>query len=118
MSWAIREKDYSQRKACALVGMEPKTFRHTSTRPDDEPIRCRLRELASQRRRFGYRRLGLLLGREGIVLNHKKLYRLYREERLMVRKRGGRKRASAPDRRWRCRRDRTRGGPWTSSAMR
>ena len=93
MSWAIREKDYSQRKACALVGMEPKTFRHTSTRPDDEPIRCRLRELASQRRRFGYRRLGLLLGREGIVLNHKKLYRLYREERLMVRKRGGRKRA-------------------------
>ncbi len=93
MSWAIREKDYSQRKACALVGIEPKTFRHTSTRPDDEPIRCRLRELASQRRRFGYRRLGLLLGREGIVLNHKKLYRLYREERLMVRKRGGRKRA-------------------------
>jgi putative transposase len=93
VSWAIREKDYSQRKACALVGMEPKTFRHTSTRPDDEPIRCRLRELASQRRRFGYRRLGLLLGRGGIVLNHKKLYRLYREERLMVRKRGGRKRA-------------------------
>ncbi len=93
MSWAIREKDYSQRKACALVGLEPKTFRYTSTRPDDEPIRCRLRELASQRRRFGYRRLGLLLGREGIVLNHKKLYRLYREERLMVRRRGGRKRA-------------------------
>jgi putative transposase len=93
VSWAIREKDYSQRKACDLVGMEPKTFRHTSTRPDDEPIRSRLRELASERRRFGYRRLGLLLGREGIVMNHKKLYRLYREERLMVRKRGGRKRA-------------------------
>ena len=93
MSWAIREKAYSQRKACALVGLEPKTFRYTSTRPDDEPIRRRLRELASHRRRFGYRRLGLLLGREGFVLNHKKLYRLYREERLMVRKRGGRKRA-------------------------
>ncbi len=73
--------------------MEPKTFRHTSRRPDDEPILCRLRELASQRRRFGYRRLGLLLGREGIVLNLKKLYRLYREEWLMVRQRGGRKRA-------------------------
>ena len=93
MSWAIQEKSYSQRKACALVGLEPKTFRYISTRPDDEPIRCRLRDLASQRRRFGYRRLGLLLGREGIRLNHKKLYRLYREERLMVRKRGGRKRA-------------------------
>lgn len=89
----MREKSYSQRKACALVAMHTKTFRYTSTRPDDGPIRCRLRELASQRRRFGYRRLGLLLGREGIALNHKKLYRLYREERLMVRKRGGRKRA-------------------------
>lgn len=71
--------------------MEPKTFRYTSTLPEDEPIRRRLRQLASQRRRFGYRRLGLLLGRKGIVLSHKKLYRLYREERLMVRKRGGRK---------------------------
>ena len=53
----------------------------------------RLRELAAQRRRFGYRRLHILLRREGMMLNHKKLYRLYREERLTVRKRGGRKRA-------------------------
>ena len=53
----------------------------------------RLRELAHQRRRFGYRRLGWLLAREGQVMNHKKLYRLYREEKLMVRQRGGRKRA-------------------------
>jgi putative transposase len=52
-----------------------------------------LRELASQRRRFGYRRLGLLLARQGIRLNHKKLYRLYKEERLSVCKHGGRKRA-------------------------
>jgi len=52
-----------------------------------------LRDLASQRRRFGYRRLHILLRREGIEVNHKKLYRLYREERLTVRKRGGRKRA-------------------------
>lgn len=93
MSWAIREKSYSQRKACALVGLEPKTFRRAATRSDDATIRARLRELAGQRRRFGYRRLGLLLRREGIMLNHKKLYRLYREERLTVRKRGGRKRA-------------------------
>jgi putative transposase len=49
--------------------------------------------LASRRRRFGYRRLGLLLGREGIKVSNKKLYRLYTEERLTVRKRGGRKRA-------------------------
>src|SRR4051794_18966980 len=56
-------------------------------------LRRQLRELASQRRRFGYRRLGLMLERQGIMLNRKKLYRLYREERLTVRKRGGRKRA-------------------------
>jgi putative transposase len=56
-------------------------------------LRTRLKELASQRHRFGYRRLGLLLARQGVRINHKKLYRLYREERLSVRKRGGRKRA-------------------------
>ena len=93
MNWAIRDKSYSQRRACALVGLQPKTYRYASTRSDDAPIRHRLLELAQQRRRFGYRRLHLLLRREGVVLNHKKLYRLYREERLMVRKRGGRKRA-------------------------
>jgi putative transposase len=63
------------------------------TEPDTASSLSRLKELASQRRRFGYRRLGLLLARQGIRINHKKLYRLYREERLSVRKRGGRKRA-------------------------
>lgn len=93
MTWAIREKSCSQRRACRLVGLHPKTYRYASRRSDDEDVRIRLRELASHRRRFGYRRLGLLLEREGIELNHKKLYRLYKEERLTVRKRGGRKRA-------------------------
>jgi putative transposase len=64
-----------------------------SKRTGDEELRSKLRELASQRRRFGYRRLGLLLARAGIKLNHKRLYRLYKEERLSVLKRGGRKRA-------------------------
>jgi len=62
-------------------------------RPDDSLLRQRLRELAAERRRFGYRRLGWLLEREGHVMNRKKLYRLYREEKLMVRRRTGRKRA-------------------------
>lgn len=93
MAWAMREKSCSQRRACALVGMDPKTYRYESRRPDDTGIRKRLRELAGQRRRFGYRRLHILLGREGIQLNHKKLYRIYREERLTVRRRSGRKRA-------------------------
>ena len=93
VTWAISERDYSQRRACGLVGLHPKTYRYASTRPDDGTLRIKLKELASQRRRFGYRRLGLLLARQGVRINHKKLYRLYREERLSVRKRGGRKRA-------------------------
>jgi len=93
VTWAVREKSYSQRRACRLVGLHPRTYRYRSKRPSDDGLRKRLRELALQRRRFGYRRLGLLLGREGIRVSNKKLYRLYREERLTVRKRGGRKRA-------------------------
>ena len=93
MTWAVREKGYSQRRACGLVGLHPKTYRYASTRPAMTALRHKLEELASQRRRFGYRRLGLLLERQGIRLNRKKLYRLYKEERLTVRKRGGRKRA-------------------------
>ena len=75
MDWAINEKSYTQRKACHLVGLEPKTYRYRSARPDDTGVRKRLRELAAQRRRFGYRRLHLLLEREGIMMNWKKLYR-------------------------------------------
>lgn len=52
-----------------------------------------MREVAGQRRRFGYRRIGIMLERQGMTMNHKKLYRLYREEGLSVRRRRGRKRA-------------------------
>nr|ADI18735.1 transposase and inactivated derivatives [uncultured Rhizobiales bacterium HF4000_32B18] len=93
MSWAIEKKGYSQRRACALIGMHSRTYRYRSQRPDDAVTRERLKALANERRRFGYRRLHILLRREGIEVNHKKLFRLYREERLTVRRRGGRKRA-------------------------
>jgi len=83
----------SQRRACRLVGIDHSTLCYRRKRPDDAELRKRLRELAHQRRRFGYRRLGWLLAREGHAMNPKKLYRLYREEKLMVRRRGGRKRA-------------------------
>ncbi len=92
MSWAIEEKDYSQRRACTLIGLAPKVYRYRRSE-DDGVLRTRLKALAAQRRRFGYRRLHLLLRREGFTVNHKKLFRIYREERLVVRKRGGRKRA-------------------------
>ena len=93
MTWAITQKNYSQRRACGLVGLEPKTYRYVSKRPGDGEIRARLRVLAGERRRFGYRRLHILLGRDGVQLNLKRLFRLYREERLGLRKQGGRKRA-------------------------
>jgi putative transposase len=83
----------SQRHACRLVGLDRSTLRYQRKRPDDATVRQRLRELAAERRRFGYRRLGWMLAREGHAMNHKKLYRLYREEQLMVRRRRGRKRA-------------------------
>ncbi len=71
----------------------PEDLSLCSRRSADLELRVRLKALASERRRFGYRRLHILLKREGVVLNHKKLFRLYREERLTVRRRGGRKRA-------------------------
>jgi len=89
----IEQHGFSQRRACRLIGIDHSILRYQSKRPDDTPLRQRLRELAQHRRRFGYRRLGWLLVREGHVMNHKKLYRLYRQEKLMVRRHGGRKRA-------------------------
>jgi putative transposase len=83
----------SQRQACRLVGLDRSTLRYRCKRPDDSALRQRLRELAAERRRFGYRRLGWMLAREGHTMNHKKLYRLYHEEKLTVRRRGRRKRA-------------------------
>jgi putative transposase len=85
--------EVSERRACSALGADRTSIRYRSSRPDDAVVRARLRELAAVRRRFGYRRLHILLTREGIVMNHKKLRRLYREERLQVRRRGGRKRA-------------------------
>ena len=68
-------------------------MRYQARRPDDCELRERLKTLAQERRRFGYRRLHVLLRREGHAVNKKRVQRLYREERLMVRQRGGRKRA-------------------------
>ncbi|MEP9371300.1 IS3 family transposase [Mesorhizobium sp. KR1-2] len=83
----------SERRACKAIGCCRMTVRYETTRPDDRALRERMREIARERRRFGYRRLHVLRKREGHVVNHKKLFRLYREEKLAVRRRGGRKRA-------------------------
>ena len=67
----------SERRACRVVGADRKSMRYRSTRPDDADVRMRLRELAQQRRRFGYRRLHILLRRDGLLINRKKTKRLY-----------------------------------------
>lgn len=85
--------EVSERRACAALGADRTSVRYRSSRSDDAALRERLRELAAVRRRFGYRRLHVLMRREGLMINHKKLRRLYREECLQVRRRSGRKRA-------------------------
>jgi len=85
--------DVSQRRACEVLSVDRSSVRYQSVRPDDTPIREAMKKIASERRRFGYRRIHVMLDRQGIVLNLKKLRRLYHEEKLTVRKRGGRKRA-------------------------
>jgi putative transposase len=83
----------SQRRACEALGVDRSSVRYTSIRPDDLELREAMRQVASERRRFGYRRIYLMLERQGLSMNMKKLRRLYREEKLQVRRRGGRKRA-------------------------
>jgi putative transposase len=85
--------ELSERRACRIIGCVRMTVRYLSCRSKDSELRERLKALAHKRRRFGYRRLHVLLRREGFLVNHKRLFRLYREERLTVRRRGGRKRA-------------------------
>lgn len=102
--------EMSERRACRVLGVDRTSVRYQATRPDDGVLRERLKALAQERRRFGYRRLHVLLRREGHAVNKKRIQRLYREEKLTVRRRGGRKRAIgtrrplevplAPNQRW------------------
>lgn len=85
-------------------------MRYRSRRPDDPVCRTRLRELATVRRRFGYRRLHVLMCREGRVMNHKKFRRLYHEERLQMCRCSSAKRALGTRMPMAIRRDRTSAG--------
>ena len=110
MTAAREAHGISERRACSILGADRSSMRYRHQRADDADVRVRLKELAAERRRFGWRRLKLLLAREGMHMNHKRLRRLYVEERLQVRRRGGRKRAlgtrapmtlpQAPNQRW------------------
>ena len=86
MSYVEVEYEMSERHACRLLGLGRSTYRYRARRNElDAELRARLNELAAKRMRFGYRRLTALLVREGIAANHKRVYRLYREEGLAMR---------------------------------
>ena len=107
----MADHDFSERRACRLIGVNRSAWQYEPLRGrssrrfrrwaaslerllrEDDAVRKRMRAIANERRRFGYRRLAILLKREGKGMNLKKVYRLYRDERLTVRKRDGRKRA-------------------------
>jgi len=84
----------SERKACLLVDISTSVYHYQPKRKSDGIVRQRLRELAEERKRFGSPRLHILLKREGLVINHKRTERLYREERLALRKKRRRKGAA------------------------
>jgi len=86
----------SERRACQVVGIARSSYRYRRQAGDQLPLRQRLRELAAVRVRYGYRRLHVLLRREGWPINHKRVYRLYREEGLMIRTKHRKKRVSLP----------------------
>ena len=83
----------SERRACEIAGADRKMVRYQSQRAPDTALRGRLRDLANERRRFGYRRLFVLLRREGEPSGINRIYRLYSEEGLTVRKRKARRKA-------------------------
>ena len=89
----VERHGLSQRRATRLLDVDRSAVRYRRKRKDDDADRKLLRALAAERRRFGYRRLREMARRKGNVMNLKKVYRLYREEGLMVRRRLGRKRA-------------------------
>jgi putative transposase len=88
----VREEGLSERHACGLIGMHRGSCRYQPRKQNDAALRSRLRELAAERPRFGYRRLWVFLRRERTedgeprwLVNHKRVYRLYREEGLAMR---------------------------------
>src|SRR5262249_6916616 len=92
--WAQTVYRLSQRRAAGLIRVHNGTLRYCSTRDRQDALRQRLKELAAVRVRFGYRRLTVLLKREGWPVNAKRIYRLYDEEDLAVRTKPRKKLAS------------------------
>ena len=91
--WLVEEHGLSERKACMLVGIHRSTVRYRSKKADESWLVDKIKEIAYEKKRFGYRRIHMMLRREKIVVNHKKVFRIYKTCGLKVLKRGGRKKA-------------------------
>ena len=94
----MHERGYSVTRACGLIGISRSLYGYESRRPSPQALIERLKALAAEKRRYGYRRLHVLLRREGHQINRKRTYRLYREAGLAVLRRK-RKRYAIGDRR-------------------
>jgi len=94
VTYAVTRLGRSIRKACVLVGLPRASYEYKPVQKDDKKIRERIKELAHQRQRFGCPRIHLLLRREGLLINHKRTERIYREEGLSLRKKRRRKTAA------------------------
>ena len=85
-SYVRQQYGMSERHACRLLELGRSTYRYRARNPEgDAELRARLKDLAARRMRFGYRRLTAMLARSGTLVNHKRVYRLYREEGLAMR---------------------------------
>ncbi|WP_051979019.1 IS3 family transposase [Edaphobacter aggregans] len=91
--WAQQAHDLSQRRAAGLIPVDRATLRYERHRDPQDALHVRLRELAGSRVRYGYRRLTVMLKREGWEVNAKHIYRLYSEEGLSVRTKRRKQRA-------------------------
>ena len=87
VAYLVETYGMSQRRSCRLVSVWRTTHRYRVRRPCDEPLRVRLRDLAARYPRHGSPRLCDKLRQDGVQINHKRLERIYREERLMVKRR-------------------------------
>lgn len=90
----MEKHQFSERRACKIISLHRSVGRYRKkTKPQDELAKSKIKEIALQRPRFGYRRIHVFLKREGIAINHKKVFKLYSAMGLKVKKRAHRKRA-------------------------
>ena len=90
----VSDHGLTQRQACKLVGACRGTVRYTAcVRADEEELRAKILKIAHERRRFGYRRIQMVLERDGLIVNHKKVFRIYQDLQIKVRRRSARKKA-------------------------